>query len=246
MQSHLPNKKVRVTFTIPNPTLYASGTVSVVDELQNEVYTHTMDAGDYGQTAYRIVIPETANTLDNATRGLRSVTMTLVDNDGVEYVDTQRYYLLPPAVLTVGQNSLLTFTEALMLVPELTKLDGWIGSEDSMRIAALIESYQTLGRFLLRQDIFDVSDVCELDDTGVATLDAKTLRDFQRAQMLHADYLLGGQPAKALREQGVMSHSVGESTTFFRTTKPLSYGISDRAYHYINRYLNRSVRTQRG
>lgn len=248
IKSHPPQKRVKLTFAIPeaSPTRYTDGKVVIEDETGAELSEYTMDSGDWGRVAFDFFVDASSNMLNEGKdKGIRTVTMYLTDVDGLEVEQTERYYLINQSRLTPGENSLMTFSEALMLIPDLTDLQGWVGADDNMRIVALRESYDTLKRFVLNKN-FVYRDISDFSSDDLNALSDRVLGDFQRAQVLHADYLLGGQPAKKMREEGVVSNSVGESTMFFRTTKPLSYGISDRAYMYISRYLDRSVRIQRG
>lgn len=241
MQTHIPNVNVQIVFPIPQDNTFVSGSVSLTDENENEIDVYTMDAGDYGMVDYMHTVKAQLNQIGERPLGLRTVVMTLIDDEGLSHTETHRYYLSNPKPLSVGENSLVTYVQALMIVPELSNLQGWYMASDAQHVAAMIEAYNTLSRFPLNRN-FTHQRITDYTKEELANVEVTgALADFCRAQLLHANYLLGGEVEKSMRDNGVMSHSVGESTTFFRTSKPLDYGISSRAYQYISRYISRDV-----
>lgn len=240
MQTHAPNTNVKVTLPIPQGN-FVFGEVSISDENEDIIDTYTMTTEDFGAESYSHIVGAQLNAIGQNSLGLRTVSMELRDDEGLSHYEKCRYYISSPKPLVAGENSLLTFVQALMLIPTLTNLNGWYLASEEGQIAALSESYNALSRFPLNRT-FAKQKITEYTGEELAGINSKgALEDFQKAQILHANYLLGGEVEKAMRDNGVMSHSVGESTTFFRTAKPLDYGISSRAYHYISRYISRDV-----
>lgn len=241
MQTHIPNINVQVVFPIPQDNTFVSGTVTLTDENETAVDVYEMDAGDYGMVDYMHTVKAQFNVIGERPLGLRTVLMELIDDEGLSHTQSHRYYVSNPKPLSIGVNSLLTYVQALMIVPELSNLQGWYMASEAQHVAAMTEAYNTLSRFPLNRSFVHqrITDYSKEELENAVLKDA--LADFCRAQVLHANYLLGGEVEKSMRDNGVMSHSVGESTTFFRTSKPLDYGISSRAYQYISRYINRDV-----
>jgi hypothetical protein len=244
MESYSPNTKTKVEFSILADT--QSAVLVVTDELDAVLLTHTLTEGEYSGVSFTHYVEPILNQInDGATKGLRQLCLTEIDSEGVANESVERYYLISKTPLVKNENSLVTFSEALFLVPELVQLDGWDLSDDSRRKAALIESFKHLNEFKLHAN-FLRKNVGDYPLEEFELLPTKFQEAFKKAQMLHADYLLGGQPEKSIRDTGQISRSVGESTTFFRTTKQLNYGISDKAYRYIVKYLNYDVRIVNG
>ena len=247
MSSFHPNEKTRVVFDIDKP--FITALVELFDENDVKLTEYTLTASELSQNSFKWIIDATHNDIAESALGMRTARLTATDEDGIKESVTHRYYLVAPVSLVKGDNSLLSFVDALMLVPSLTNLHGWEGADDDQRKSALQEAYSALGSFILssrfsmqNNKVFPYQYITEYNKLAFENLADRVQKDFQKAQLLHANYLLGGEEEKALRDTGVMSKSVGESTTFFRTSKPLSYGISDRAYRYISRYLDRDVR----
>lgn len=242
IDSHPPLQNVRIPFDVPATLHWVEGTVEVLDEHENVIHSHTMTEGDLSNLEYSFIVDAQYNDIGTETKGLRTVTLKVKDAEGIAYDEDHRYYLLAERRLVMGENSILNFTQALLMVPDLTELNGWYdAADDNARKAALREAYELLSEFNLNES-FVYNSIAKYSKEELEALDERVLNNFRRAQMLHADYLLGGDPEKMMREKGVISNSAGESTMFLRTTKQINYGISDRAYRYISKYLATTTR----
>lgn len=205
------------------------------------------EAASIGQTI-DAVIPATHNMIvDDEVRTVRSVEMIMTDNQSVEHKITQRYFLEADSLLVVGLNSLCKYSQALRHVPELPEIEAFCFADERSQIAAMVEAYHRISR--LKLDGVKFSSVRDYDkatweDDNEITQEMR--QAFTKAQIIEASNILGANPRIKAREDGVMSHSAGESTTFFRTGKPVSYAISKRALLYIGRYVSFSVQLARG
>ena len=155
--------------------------------------------------------------------------------------------------LAVGQNTLVTQPQAMMLIKEMVGVNALANAEQDVQIAALMEAYDRISSMELRSRIFpheisykngkEVKSIGELDALSLYKLSLQMRKSFMKAQVYEADALLGGDPVADLRNQGVMSYTVGEVKQFFRTVKPLDFTISMRAMGQIGKYIqyNRGV-----
>lgn len=228
---------------LTTPLLSAS--YSVLDENEVEVHSGVLTVGELALSDYTVEVSGAINTLTaDAVRGLRTVVLTMEDTSGT-HVISELYYIELNQTLRAGFNSMMTYSQALMLVPDIPLLEGWDAAlADSDRRAALVEAYERLGRFRLNAN-YEESTIALYNTTSISTLDSRILSDFRKAQIIEANALLGGEPHHERRLAGVMSESAGESTTFYRTGMALSRGISSRAYAYIVRYLDNTVIARR-
>lgn len=252
MNSFIPSTNVSIQFSIDD--VYSSGVVKVYDETETELVSYTLDGGDIANSEFEYVVGAQYNNTGSNTKGLRLVRLTLIDDTGAEHFQEELYYLLPTTRLVKCQNSLATYMEALLMVPDMIGAEAWSGSTKVDKMASLIQAYSQLSEFRLSRGLFlsnqsfdraayanRTFSIVDLDAAEFAKLPERVQKDFMRAQMLQAIYLLGGNPAEKLRNTGVMSHSVGESTTFFLTAQKLNRGIADQAYRCISRYLDNQV-----
>lgn len=242
MLTHKPNTSVPVNFTLDDSNNYTSGILQVLDENDVELTSYTLSSSDYENTSFSYIVDKTYNNIGDSNIGLRTIFLVLKDEDDIEYDHFVSYYLSTPFTLEVGINSLVTYSQALIMVPSLTKLEGWHSADKNSQVAALSESYDALCDFVLHSGFKRHDSIGGYTKEELESLSTEVFKNFKTAQLLHANYLLGGEVEKSFRDSGVMSHSVGESTTFFRTSKPLDYGISSRAYQRISKYLDKTVK----
>ena len=254
MYPHLPvNKAIKTTITFVNedgslPIMpLASAHYIVMDENEATLFSGSLDADALAVGSFVVTTPAAHNALAvGAVRGLRSIVMTTVDADDAVSVTIERFYIELNQTVKIGLNSLMSFSQALMLVPEIPQLVGWDSAlSDKDRKSALVEAFERLGRYRLNSK-FDHSTVSSHSEMDLLLLDTKTLNDFRKAQLIEANALLGGEPHHDRRLQGLMSESVGESTAFYRTGMALSRGISSKAYAYVVRYLDNVTLCGRG
>lgn len=257
MESHLPGSRIGVGFEIDQASGYVSGELTVKDQTENVLHTYTLDAGDLANLRFSFIVDAQFNQLGaGEDKGIRLVTLTLTDDDGATDHQEVIYYLLKESRLVKCENSLMTYMEALMMIPDIPNMEAWGLSDKNTRIAALRQAYEDVGMLTLSKNLFSEELLLANTDThrnirmfgplDFAALAGQTQYDLMRAQLLHAEYLLGGEKAESMRKQGIMSNSVGESTMFFRTTFKLDNGISDRAYRCISRYIDRRVKINYG
>lgn len=152
--------------------------------------------------------------------------------------------------LTVGQNTLVTQAQALLLIKEMVGVNAFANASSELQIAALMEAYDRVASMELRSRILphevsykdgeEVKSIGALNALDLTALSLQMRKAFMKAQVYEADFILGGDPVTELRKQGIMSYTVGEVKQFFRTVKPLDFTISMRAMGQIGKYLQYS------
>jgi len=209
-----------------------------------------------------ITIPAILTTLAaGQVRGARSVDLEITQGSQIFNL-TQAVIIRGSTALVVGVNSLVTYLQAALLSEDLSQrtMTGWNGNlSQADRERALTEAYKRLDRMNLKLEIDAQTrvvgwrgDRVVLSDfdtpAKLAGLDADLLAALKRAQVIEASEILRDDPVAMAREEGLMSTSVGESSQFFRTGKPIPKWIcpiSEAALAEIARWVRISVRIGR-
>lgn len=261
MQAYLGGHAVTVTIPLVDSdglSIQAESVMyRVIDqneaELVAKVAHPTFVAGD---ESVEVVIDSTVNTLPlGETRGMRVVELFIETLVGTIKLESG-YFIEAAEVLVEGVNTFVTYNKALYLSYELPNIPGWTQADRQARVAALIAARRNIGRLRFRY-VFDahqniLDNTVNVSDLTNATLDQWTSlpTDFKdalsRAQILEADFLLGGDEIGDLRRAGLMSMTVGEAKQFFRTTKALEGVVCKRAMKELSKWVATGLRLTRG
>lgn len=215
-----------------------------------------------------VTIPASLNQLNGTdTRDPRLIEFNVVAADvftGTQRVTTD--YLIsvdsPPLVLMV--NSFQTYTDCLATAEDVkTDLEAWQDADMDARVAAMARAYNFLSR-LNYEIYYDYDDIYfktraswglpymatvgrlyNYSSDQFLALDPDFIRSIRKAQIVEADVHLSGDTAESKRHSGVLSETVGESSTMFRAGKPLSLMVSAKAMKYLSGYLKSTVRLTR-
>lgn len=233
---------VEVTATIAGVETH-KGTVPFADALANGV-----------------VIPGSAATITSR-RAFALIVIDFLDDQGalissvVEELIIESENLLAP-----GENSFAGYQELVLDSFDMTDLSAFRDAGKEEQIAALITAYYNIGsmrvslfqhRHLVDQTLFDhdvlisVSSTRALSADVLQALKPSVILQLKRSQLAEANSILGGNPIERARGLGLLSHSAGESTHFYRTTKPLELPISKRAAVELRGILNYAIRISR-
>lgn len=153
-------------------------------------------------------------------------------------------------LLRVLENSFGTWPELAVTAAHMVSLKDFGYAPESEQKAALINAFHNIAdvhvdfcpphrraRWHSQSRMWDDTGVFESDiekiySTRQLTMEtwAKLRPDHKekliRAQLVEANHLLSGQTPEKQRLSGLLSHSAGESTHFYRTTKPLELPVS--------------------
>lgn len=222
-------------------------------ELVAKVALTSFTAGD---DEVIVAIPGALNTLGaSSVRELRVVELYVTCSAGVLKLTTE-YILEAEAVLRTGLNSFQTYSAALLAGYELPNMEAWNDASKGNRINALIAARRNIGKLYLRYiaeaDMtrlavpWESGNVTMLTADQFATLPTDMREAICRAQVIEADFLLGGDPVGDIRRSGVMSSTVGEASQFFRTSKPYEGPVCKRALQELGKYIAPIKRVGRG
>lgn len=212
-----------------------------------------------GATAIELTVPAELNeTPDGQVRGVRVVMVSL---DGASLTTSVSYMIENNTALVVMTNSFQTYERVLVTRAELGQtLAAFDAAIKGRQIAALETAYRKLGRIHYKYALDgDGSNYISWDDemhSGCSTyrivrdIAAVTFADFsalperfksalRRAQIVEANAILGGDPITEKRMSGIVSETVGESSMFLSSTKPLTLPVSRSAFAELNGFVYR-------
>lgn len=245
MDTFRHNEDVIVVGTSPSEASAAS--YRVVDEIGTEIIALTaVPAFAAGLTA-TVTIGEGGGALpEGQPRGLRSVEFVFIIATGTSHV-TEHFVVEQEETLIVGENSAQTLGQAFLTAYEVPELKAWDSTAvtDDDRKRALIAAYDNLSNIVFTYEDADgviIETEGGLADLTVAEfgeLDAGLIAALKKAQVAQADLYLGGDPIGEMRRQGIISHTIGEVSQFFRGAAPLKLPVDPKAYRYIAKYALR-------
>lgn len=203
------------------------GTLKVSDTAGNEVIN-------------RVLADEIANGwewqlsgVETTALGVDAFLVTVVADDQGGTVISETYGVsVEPATPSVysmalerGVNSFGSYGDLLAQLNKMPSLTiAQTVSRGDLR-AAMVRAWQNIGQLTVDFDLTNnLEDLYSTLNFTVEVLDSLT-NDQQRkliqAQLIEADFLLGGNPIEHRRRAGLMSDSTGEQAQFFRPSKPV-------------------------
>jgi len=222
----------------------------ILDEVGEEV-TPPTPITDFDANAgeYRLTVTAEENTLESgAISGVRKIELTLTSAIGTFRV-VDSYIIEASEKLIFGRNSLMTYEQAMLLARQMGQLKGWERADESRRVSALMRAYDNLAGIAFHWEFTDGTywdgGLREFEDEDFRTLDPDQLEDFRKAQLVQADYHLGGNPIEKNIADGLQSSTVGEVSQFYRPRPNLSLMLCRAALQYVGRYINWSMRLTR-
>lgn len=190
---------------------------------------------------YTVIVPAISNALGASTvRAYRKVELRVTVGADVYWV-RDAYVVEKPSPLSAMVNSFQTYEEAVLKARGLADMEGWEVADDQHRMSALMQAYDHMHGFAYR--LFYADDSIESKSLNELTLDEWSAlqpyqqADFQKAQIVHANHLLGGNPIERDIDQGLQSSTIGEVSQFYRPRPTLSLSISRDAFKYVGKYV---------
>lgn len=196
-----------------------------------------------------------------ATRGLRTVELEVTTAAGM-VVLTESVLLQATSALMVGYNSFCTYAQALMTVQDYSDrtVTGWESATRDQRERALIEAFNSIRRMPLivgvEENLYSAGRGLVRDygwlsllepDEYLSNVSARQQKALRAAQLLEASEVMNADPVLIARRNGLMSMTVGESSQFFRTGKPMEAPmLSSQAIEILKPWLRYSTTIGRG
>ena len=202
-------------------------------------------------TSTDVTVAAVGNTLAAGTpRGARTVEVTFTTDAGNSVVVTSTYLLEKATILEIMTNSYQTFGSAELNASAIPELEVWTTKTERERKMGLIQAFHRLGGLTYRvsEDLtipyLNALTVRRLNDWTADEFDGLADRfknALERAQVVEADVILGGDQITNLRRDGLLSTSIGEVSQFFRPSKPLRMAVSDRALRQLQGFVSFAV-----
>lgn len=245
----------------------ASVSFRILDESETVLQDwQPLDADAIAEDSATVVVPALFTTLTPpALRALRIVELQLETSRGLERLSAS-FMLQGVSVVSFGVNTFQTFPQAQLLAEDFvsTQLSGWNNTPARIeREQALIQAHERILRLPLQFPMVDMQSRLTADATllnqfssgtlslqyltpeQMAKLDPRVLKALCKAQLVEADEILNGDEISQARNSGLTSITVGESSQFFRGSKPLDLPVSPRALKFLERWLRFSARIRR-
>tara|TARA_R110002074_G_scaffold5353_2_gene26354 strand:- start:2786 stop:3553 length:768 start_codon:yes stop_codon:yes gene_type:complete len=214
---------------------------TVDDEMGAEVVASTNIPSfqpDSGEVT--ITVPAAQNAIGLENFGLRKIEITMVAPAGT-FHQSVSYVIESESTLDFLENTFQTYEQAILISRVLTDLPGWSAATEANRKAALSQAYDAVASysyefFTSGQDSFpsNFEDI-ELADWDLITYGQQ--QDFMKAQVIQADYFLGGSPIEKGIEDGLQSSTIGELSQFYRPRASLNLRVCRGALRYVGRYI---------
>jgi hypothetical protein len=255
---------VRVTFPlVDNAGVVVdpvSGSYRVLDEdMLIVVATTSLGPLDANASVVDIDIPALQNTVPGGRRiTSRTVELTLVFASGELGVQEQLYTLTSGAALAVNVNSYQTYAQAVIEALDIPNIPYWEKASVAQRSAALIDAHFRLGKLSYVISAAPSNWQTHIDwKQSVNQLNSMTNDEFldlpdyfraalRKAQVAEAETQLGGDEIDRNRKDGLVTNTVGESSQFYRPSKPINLPVSRRALRYLSGYVSYNMRVGRG
>jgi hypothetical protein len=221
----------------------------VLDEEGAEVQASTPIVG-FSPTATKIsiAVSSATNTLATGTIGFRRVELTVVSPLG-QFKLTSDYLLEAEQMFVIPTNSFMTYETALVVARQVTPLNGWDVATPETRKFALFRAFDQMKAFIYTMRYVDGTEeelaVDELESATFLELKTSQITDFRKAQLIQADYILGGSPIEKDIQDGLQSSTIGEISQFYRPRPTLNLALCRSALGYVGKYINWSMRVGR-
>ena len=191
-------------------------------------------------------IDAASNTLTGVMiQGYRQINVLYEDEKGSTLSTDFAYIIEASNSLVAGQNSFASLGLLMISATNLSSVDEVVEGELSHVRVALRQAYRNISRLSiylkLGETIYTRSD--ELTHPDLALIPSADRQLLIDAQITEANFLLGGNPMEQRRRDGIMSQSVGETSEFYRTKKPLVTPVSRDTMNILSRLLDIKTRS---
>ena len=229
--------------------------VVVVDGV--EVWSQSLPFSEVLTTG--IVVPGSATTIE-AIRSFADFTFTFKDAIGAVVTTVHEEMVISSdSLLRVAVNSFAPIRDLLLEAMNRADLPVFTNASREEQIASLISAYHNIGRLSVNlsgptryrepllplERIAEIKTTLDLTEDDIASLNNRVQSQLMQAQLIEAESLLGGNPIERHRMMGLLSHSAGESTHFYRTTKPLDLPVSRKTAQALWGLISYAVRISR-
>lgn len=242
------------TVAVPVPDLPGAALSAIVMNGAGVVLADMLSISSGEPGTQMVAVPASANMLGARLRDVRVVRVRVERDEESQLFDVE-YIVEAEEVLVEGVNSFQGYAAALLVSLDIPGINAWGDADKSQRIAALIEARRTLARYRFSRihtdqsidtQLSGVGNLLTLSQSEWCALPTGLKEALCRAQVIQANYLLGNREYETLRDNGVLSEKIGDSSVTFSETRPSSKGVDRRAVAEISRYIAGSLVVERG
>ncbi|MCY1200484.1 hypothetical protein GFK26_18500 [Variovorax paradoxus] len=232
----------------------------VLDEEGNLIAPWAITAVVPGAESVDIRTDASMNTLvPPQLRGIRIVELEVTTADGVTLLELA-HQLETSKLLVPGINSFQTYYQAVLEAQLYTDetMAGWVSqAEPSVRVRALSEAFDRIrmmpvviewenDQSIIRDVFNDPPRLRDLNSEQILRLDTRLMKALKKAQLVEANSILDGDPARQLRVAGIQSMTVGESSQNFSAGRPVdTNGVCESTAKILARWVRGRVRIGR-
>lgn len=147
------------------------------------------------------------------------------------------------ARLIPNTNSFQTYTQAMVVASQMPGVT--LGAMRDESTAAMIEAWQRITALKFRTGGISGLNLRELtlDEWWALPVDMRVA--LCRGQVREAVAILEGDEVAEARARGIISQTVGESSQFFGSTRPLDMGVTPATLKEVGRWVDHSIRIAR-
>lgn len=230
-----------------------SAAYRILDAERNELVSLTNVVSFVsGDQKASVTVEGSVNTLEaGIIRDMRVVEVKFSTAEG-DIINSVKYVVQADTTLIIMGNSFQTLEQAEIAAMDMPNLKVWGDKGDQERAAALVDAYYNLCK--LRYSIPGtmaqnrqnwgsniINDITDYSALEFLTLESRFVTALRKAQVAEADVILEGDLQGELRREGVISYTIGETSQFFRPTKPLDLAVSVAALKYLRGFVSWAI-----
>lgn len=268
MQSYKSGSGITLTFSLVSDSGVALTPASLswrlLDEVGAELEAWSADFAPTTPTTAQVVIPSSLTSIVG-TRAVRIVELEATGPDGSVEVLTKTFLIQGRGVSTLvfGVNTFQTYGQAYLLSSEFidSQVTNWTTATRESQEQALMQAFQNILQLPIKTGAAQGWDKSYLQNDGVIASSFGSLKHMTPAQMMNLPLLLSTALKKAqlveavdvltvdpmaeIREAGVLSVKVGESSQFFRAVKPIEFPVCKAALACLQPWLRITAKVGR-
>jgi predicted regulator of amino acid metabolism with ACT domain len=240
-----------------NPLSATAAEYDLLDANGNVIVSDTAVPGfTPGNTSATVQVTALQNSLEaGEKRDMRVVRVTFTTTSGTVQ-GTERYMITAEETLEVMFNTFQTYDHAELIAAEMTGLNVWHVKTEAQKRAALADAFYGLSKLRFRipntvgQDRVNypddvITNIRELTVSEFNALEEKFLQALKRAQVAEADSLLENNQTDEMRRRGIISYTIGETSQFMGSQRPLDLTVNHRSIKYLTGYISWALHVAR-
>ena len=187
-----------------------------------------------GGSVLSVTPPTTISGTD--LRAYRKIEVTF-EKAGVTNVVDYEFILEQPIILEAGLNSFQDYPDAVITAMEISDIDAFQLADKSQKQTALITAFHSLSTLNFYINGVTYGQIDQLSKTEFEALPDRFKKTIKKAQIVEANENLSTNSAHRKRQLGIFSETIGESSMFFRTGKPIPLPVTRRALDILRGYI---------